>query len=312
MFFSIIIPLYNKEKHISKTVQSVLNQTYADYEIIIVNDGSTDASLTLANAFKDQRVKIYSIQNKGVSYARNYAVTKCNYTHIAFLDADDLWKPNHLQQLKHLIQTYPDCGLYAMGYEKSFFERKKVKANFSNLKLPFVGIVTNYFDNSYYDALCWTSAIAMTKKQFNHFGGFDEDLRSGQDTEFWVRIALQCPIAFSSKITAIKRLNCISNHLSFSVQTNDRVKVLNRFLKYEKNNQSLKKYMDLNRFSVAIDQKIKKNYTVFSEIKKDITLTNLNRKQKILLHCSSFILIVLKKMQLVLLKNKLYLTVFKT
>ena len=101
-FFSIIIPLYNKEKFIENTIQSALNQTFLDFELIVVNDGSTDGSLELVKAFKDQRIKIYSIRNDGVSKARNFGIQKASTNLIVLLDADDLWKSNHLEELYNL------------------------------------------------------------------------------------------------------------------------------------------------------------------------------------------------------------------
>ena len=114
-FFSIIIPLYNKEKFIENTIQSALNQTFLDFELIVVSDGSTDRSLELVKAFKDQRIKIYTIRNGGVSKARNFGIQKASTNLIVLLDADDLWKSNHLEELYNLRKAHPNCGLYAMG-----------------------------------------------------------------------------------------------------------------------------------------------------------------------------------------------------
>ncbi|MCB0445703.1 MAG: glycosyltransferase family 2 protein, partial [Gelidibacter sp.] len=116
-FFSVIIPLYNKEKHIKTTLDSVLAQTFNDFEVIIVNDGSTDKSLKIAETFDDKRIHIHTTENKGVSYARNYGVSKSNSNLIAFLDADDYWFPHHLKDLKHLIKKFPNCGLYCKAYD---------------------------------------------------------------------------------------------------------------------------------------------------------------------------------------------------
>ena len=90
-FFSIVIPLYNKENYIGHTLKSVLNQAFQDFEIIIVNDGSTDKSLEKVNSIKDARVQLFSIENRGVSYARNYGIEKALASLIIFLDADDTW-----------------------------------------------------------------------------------------------------------------------------------------------------------------------------------------------------------------------------
>ena len=94
--FSVVIPLYNKENHIQKTLNCVLSQSFTNFEIIIINDGSTDNSLKKAEDIKDSRIFLYSIKNQGVSNARNYGIKKANSDYICFLDADDFWYNNHL------------------------------------------------------------------------------------------------------------------------------------------------------------------------------------------------------------------------
>ena len=124
---SIIIPLFNKELFIKQTLLSVLNQTFSEFEIIIINDGSTDKSVTIINDIDDKRITLYTTKNKGVSHARNYGFSKANTDLIAFLDADDLWEPNHLENLHTLYTNFPNCGLYATNYHKQFFYGKKIK-----------------------------------------------------------------------------------------------------------------------------------------------------------------------------------------
>ena len=133
-FFSIIIPLYNKEKFIENTIQSVLGQSFEDFELIVVNDGSTDTSLELVNKLKDKRIKTYSISNAGVSKARNFGIQKATSKLIVFLDADDLWKNNHLQELYNLRKAHPHCGLYTMGYTKKFDNAKPIHAHYFGLE----------------------------------------------------------------------------------------------------------------------------------------------------------------------------------
>jgi len=119
-YFSIVIPLYNKANHIKNTLQSVLDQTFTSFEIIIINDGSTDNSLGVVKAFINERILVFSIENKGVSYARNFGVAKATTELIVFLDADDTWKPHHLEDLKELHEEFPNCGMYAKAYVRKF------------------------------------------------------------------------------------------------------------------------------------------------------------------------------------------------
>ena len=108
--FSIVIPLYNKESYIEKTLKSVLNQTFTHYEIIVINDGSTDDSEATVLEFNDKRIQLYNQKNQGAAVARNLGIEKAKYNYIAFLDADDLWMENHLETLKTLIQDFPSIN----------------------------------------------------------------------------------------------------------------------------------------------------------------------------------------------------------
>lgn len=111
--FSVIIPLYNKEQTIIRTLYSVLTQTYQGFEIIIVNDGSKDDGLNRINEnISDSRIKIINQENQGVSAARNRGVAEAKKDYIAFLDADDEWLPGYLEKVKEAINLFPDAGMY--------------------------------------------------------------------------------------------------------------------------------------------------------------------------------------------------------
>jgi len=108
---SVIIPLFNKEVYIKKCIQSVLAQTYSNFELIIVNDGSTDGSLLKVLEFVDSRISFLTQENSGVSIARNNGVSVSKHDYIAFLDADDWWEPTFLEEMKALVETFPDAGI---------------------------------------------------------------------------------------------------------------------------------------------------------------------------------------------------------
>ncbi|MCX6184716.1 MAG: glycosyltransferase family A protein, partial [Flavobacterium sp.] len=91
-FFSVIIPVYNKEQFLVHTINSVLNQSFTDFELLLIDDGSTDSSPALLNQFTDERIKLISQNNQGVSAARNLGIKEAKAPYIAFLDADDLWE----------------------------------------------------------------------------------------------------------------------------------------------------------------------------------------------------------------------------
>ncbi|TXD83340.1 glycosyltransferase family 2 protein [Subsaximicrobium wynnwilliamsii] len=309
--FSIVIPLYNKANEISQTLESVFKQTLKEFEIIIVNDGSTDNSLLEVQKFEDKRISIFTTENKGVSHARNFGIEKAKAPLIAFLDADDLWYPHHLENLKQLYQTYPNCGMYCKAYEKSYLGRHIVAAKFNGLESDFEGIVPDYFENSLIDAIAWTSATAIPKIVFKTYGVFDTNLKSGQDTDLWMRVALNEPIAFSKNISAIHVLTGQEHHLSQSKHRVDRLKLLNKFKEAEKSSKSLKKYMDYNRFSMAIERKCQGDSSTFKQLKAEINLDNLNAKQRLLLKLPKPLLNLLKKSQQQLIGYGLYFSAFR-
>ena len=308
---SIVIPLYNKERFIKETLDSVFNQSFTDYEIIIVNDGSTDSSVFIVNAIEDQRITVLSNQNKGVSYARNFGISKANSDLIALLDGDDLWEQNHLENLYNLYEKFPDCGLYATAYNKKYFNGEKIKASYNGLAKEYFGIIEDYFSASIKDGIAWTSAVLIPMKTFRKVGVFDEEMRSGQDTDLWIRIALKDSVAFSSIASSNKIILAPKYHLSYSTNRIDRLKLFEKFKAIELPTTSFKKYMDLNRFSVAIERKIAKDYINYRRLRNGIDPLNLNFKQRIILNMPSILIGLLKRLQNTLLRCNIYLSPFK-
>lgn len=304
---SVVIPVYNKEKFIENTIYSVLNQTLSDFELIIVDDSSTDKSLSIIDSIKDKRIKTYSIKNSGVSKSRNYGVEKSSSNLIAFLDADDLWKNNHLEQLYKLYLENPNCGMYAMSYIKNinFKSYKKSYFGLSN----FSGILENFFTSSSVDCIASSSSVMIPLYVFKKINGFNKNLKKREDTALWIKIALNYKIAFSTITTVEIVITEHGNHLSKSHENPWYFFDLFKF--QEQNNVDLKKFLDLNRFSEAINFKLNKEHNNFKIITKSINYRNLNFKQKILIKTPFRILLFLKKIQSYLLKKNIYITTFK-
>lgn len=99
MDFIVVIPLFNKERHIGRAIKSVINQTYQKFELIIADDGSTDHSVNEVVKIKDSRIRLIKQENGGESSARNKGIGEAKYYHIGFLDANDIWKPNILESM---------------------------------------------------------------------------------------------------------------------------------------------------------------------------------------------------------------------
>lgn len=196
--FSVVIPLYNKEKYIGRAVESVLAQTYQDFELIVVDDGSTDSSLQTINNITDPRLKIVTQNNQGVSAARNTGIKTATQNWIAFLDADDAWLDYHLTELNNIINTYPDVGMVSTKI-KEVLDSSEV----SNLTVLTKSLFRHidYFDEaSNYIGVVNSSVVAIKKEVFNKLGGFIA-VKAGEDLECWSRVALHYPVALSDRIT---------------------------------------------------------------------------------------------------------------
>jgi|TARA_R110000787_G_scaffold89678_6_gene189712 glycosyltransferase involved in cell wall biosynthesis len=284
--FSVVIPLYNKEEEILATINSVLNQSYTSFEIIIIDDGSTDLSAEIVKGIKDDRIKLFQTINEGVSSARNFGVDKSSSEHIAFLDGDDFWYPNHLENLNHLITKFPNHLWYASAYEKKRNNKLSTKIDSPILEKGDIwfGEIDDFFKYCFKDSLVNSTSVCFKKEFFNELKGFNIKFSHGEDTDLWIRAALNSKLAFSNKVTSCH--NLISNNRSSDIPINIRHTLdFDSFILEEKNKSSLKKYLDLNRYSQIIKNKLSgKNPQLTSEYLKIIDLNNLNRKQRFLVN----------------------------
>lgn len=195
---SVVIPLYNKEQSIASTLQTVLKQTYQDFEIVIVNDGSTDHSVEEVAKVLDPRIHLIHQSNAGVSAARNRGIKEARGGYIAFLDADDEWKPDYLKTQYELTQKYPECSVFASNYEFKDTQGKVTPTIIRKLSFKGVdGILSNYFEvASCSHPPLWTSAVMVKKSAIQSIGGFPIGIKSGEDLLTWARLACQFSIVF--------------------------------------------------------------------------------------------------------------------
>jgi len=248
---SIVIPLYNKEKQISETLESVFRQTFQDFEVVIVDDGSSDNSVDIVRKFEDKRISIISQLNQGVSAARNTGIKYAKYDYIAFLDADDEWEPFYLQEQVNLIRDYPTCDVFACAYQFRTYkgDLKPVILN----KMPFpdeTGILTNYFEvASCSHPPLWTSAVTAKKEALLSTGGFLLGVRAGEDLLMWARLAVKYSIAYNKNSLSIYNVSpsgSYENSPSRRPQEEDLVgKELEKLYKKNKSLNGLKSYVAL-------------------------------------------------------------------
>ena len=307
--FSIVIPLFNKENYIKKTLQSVLSQSYKNFEVIVINDGSTDNSLEIIKKIKDDRIRVFNQKNQGASTARNNGVRKAKFEWVALLDADDIWFKNHLEELYSAIQKLPEAEVISTAYQIELHHNFIKQPAFSKTPPEQISYIDNYFTFSLIDPLFWTSTLAFKKSCFTKIGGFDERIKSGQDSDLICRFALKYILGYNPKITLNHKKNT-ENNLSQSGDIKSRVLFINKFKVEEKQSKSLKTYLDIDRYSLALQAKMQKQTDIYKSIKSEIDFKNLNSKKRFLLALPSVFLRLLKKLQLLLIKFGVYKSAF--
>ena len=199
---SVIIPTYNAERTILETIASVQQQTFSDFELIIINDGSTDRTLELLNTVSDPRFKIFSYENGGPSVARNHGIAHATGKFIAFLDADDLWTRDKLElQLAALLQ-HPEAGV---AYSWSYFMDNQGKSFHLGEPILFQGnvyaqlLVMNFIPNG--------SSTLVRKQAIESVGEFDPTPKSAEDWDYWLRLAACWPFVVVPKPQIFYRLS---------------------------------------------------------------------------------------------------------
>jgi glycosyltransferase involved in cell wall biosynthesis len=205
---SVVIPLYNKEPYITRALNSVLNQKFRDFEVIVVDDGSTDNGAEVVKGFHDLRIRLIQQENKGVSAARNRAIDDAEGELIAFLDADDAWVPSFLDTALCLHKKYPEAGMLIQAHividEMNTVQRKKY---ISIPDHPWHGILPNYFKSVTLDwTLVSTSSVCVPKCILIETGLFKINIVWGEDEDLWGRIALKHPVVYCTYIGSIRYL----------------------------------------------------------------------------------------------------------
>ncbi len=194
---SVIIPLYNKADYIERTIHSVRAQSMREFEIIVVDDGSTDGGPAIVERSDDPRICLLRQGNAGVSAARNRGIEEARSSLIAFLDADDEWMPEFLATVLRLRRDYPHCDVFATSYVYRHDDSPDRAPVIRGLPAAYEGVLENYFEvASRSDPPLWTSAVTVTKKAIRDVGGFPVGVISGEDLLTWARLAVGCQIAY--------------------------------------------------------------------------------------------------------------------
>lgn len=201
---SVIIPAYNSEKTIVETINSVLQQSYTNFELIVINDGSSDRTLELLQTIQDSRIKIFSYPNGGVSRARNRGIAKATGEYISFLDADDRWTPDKLKLQWTTLQQFPQA---ALAYSWVYFESES-QLSYADKSSYFTG---NVYPELLIKNFLHTASNPLIRRDIiDSLGVFDPELKTCEDWEFYLRIAAQKEFILVPKVQIIYRQSTTS------------------------------------------------------------------------------------------------------
>ena len=246
--FSVVIPLYNKEAYVAKTLNSVVGQTYQNFEIIVVNDCSTDKSLDVVQVIDDSRIKIIShSENKGLSASRNTGINAATHPYIAFLDADDQWDSTYLETIRNLVKEYPNESVFATHYRENY----KGKFFVPKSKLPSSTkgksvVINDFFKINLGRLILTQSCIVVHKTVFEQIGYYDENVTFAEDIDFYIRCFSTCNLVFLNVgLCTISNYdpNSITNRVSHK-------KTFPKLNKYLNDSDSLAKFINFYTYCI--------------------------------------------------------------
>ncbi len=205
MKVSVIIPTYNRAHMITEAIDSVLNQTFKDFELIIVDNYSSDNTESVVKSYADERIRYFKNQNNGlVSINRNYGIQKSGGEYTAFLDDDDLWLPEKLEKQVELLDSSKELGLvYSDSYVVDSNGDLRENTFFYDMK-PFRG---NAFNELLQGNFIPTLTVAIRREVLDKVGVFNPGYKICQDYDLWLRIAEYYPIDFIEQPLAKYRVH---------------------------------------------------------------------------------------------------------
>ncbi|MGD0014479.1 MAG: glycosyltransferase family A protein [Bryobacteraceae bacterium] len=195
---SVVVPLYNKRDAIRGCLGAVLRQTLPQFEVIVVDDGSTDGGGDIVRQIADGRVRVVAQENRGASAARNRGIAESRGELVALLDADDEWEPDFLETMRHLAAVFPNAGIYAAGLRRLKSDGSSVEIFASLAADP--GLVEDYFGAPQEGLLFAPSCAVLRRSVLADIGGYPEGEPVGEDLDLWVRVALKYGIACTRRV----------------------------------------------------------------------------------------------------------------
>ncbi|HEX9980439.1 MAG TPA: glycosyltransferase family A protein, partial [Flavobacterium sp.] len=240
-YFSVIIPLYNKENFIGKTIESVLAQTFADFEIIIVDDCSTDNSLAKAKEYISEKIRIvHHESNKGLSASRNTGIKNAATEFITFLDADDLWKPTFLEKIRELTLKFPQADLFATSYMELYPGNLEIAPSVNKSDIPpgDMVLVNDFFRKNLRQPIYNHSSVCIRRTLFEQVGNYDERINFSEDVDFNIRANAEGLLAFYNSVESYYVVYS-ENQITTSGIINKTIPMLDGFSRLENENPDI-------------------------------------------------------------------------
>lgn len=195
---SVVIPLFNKRAEVGAAIASVLAQTVAPLEIVVVDDGSTDGSADVVESFTSPLVRLIRQPNSGVSAARNRAMREARGEWVALLDGDDEWRPEFLEKVSLLSLEYPECRAFGTGFDIRDAAGRLTRGN-----TPTHRGTVDYFAEAMHRYVLIPSATILHRPTVLALGGFPEGMRLGEDQYLWTLLARTWAVGFLPEPLAV-------------------------------------------------------------------------------------------------------------
>jgi glycosyltransferase involved in cell wall biosynthesis len=235
---SVIIPVYNGEKTIRETIESVLKQTFSDWELIIINDGSQDSTLEIVFSIQDTRLKVFSYPNAGLAASRNRGIAQASGEYISFIDADDLWTTDKLEAQLQVLQANPQAAV-AYSWTKCIDEFGQVSRRGTQISVRGDVyknlLVVNFLENG--------SNLLIRRQALNEVGSFDESINIVADWDMWLRLAARYHFEAVSSPQILYRVSASSMSANVLRMEAESLQVIERaFTQAPESVEHLKKY----------------------------------------------------------------------
>jgi len=309
-FFSVVIPLYNKEKYVENALKSILSQTFTDYEVLIINDSCTDKSVEKVIPFLSEKIKlIHHSENKGLSASRNTGIENASTNYIAFLDADDLWKPTFLETIHRLVINFPEARIFGTNYEEVYQNKTYQPHNGSDaLAENFEGYI-NFFKINVKQGIYNHGSVCIHKEVYGKVGNYNTEIKFSNDIDFNIRANYHFKLAYSNTIQ-MSYLMEVEHQITRNSILHKKIPNYDNYEAWAKDNPDLKKHLDFFRYVLAKKLKRDGDTKAWKKIAKAIDPSNLNWKQKILLKLPKSLLLFIEKTKAYLIKKGIKISTY--